>query len=192
MAQLERVGRTESRLQQNWVVWAVRELFRRPNNQIFVLRAMCRWVYVADRTEGLRMIALSAGWALAGIDPDPDFWFPPAREQDRATVRQLLVALFRQVLRDEVFGARALQVMLELALSAHYDPKARERLSELMDMALDGGGHRLAARRLIEHHPRHRRRIRRLFRLARLLDGRPWWSVVAGWGHGSRRGDQAA
>lgn len=180
ITQLKRIGRTESRHQQNWVVWAVREQFRRPNNQVTVLQAMCRWVYEADRTEGLRTIALSVGWALAGIDPDPDFWFPPATEQDQPTVRRLLVALFWHVLRDEIFGARALQLMLEEALAAHYDPKARERLLGLMDMVLDGGSRRLAMRRLTEHHPRHRRRIRRLFRLCRLLEGRPWWTVLAG------------
>ncbi|MEV6604443.1 hypothetical protein [Kutzneria sp. NPDC051319] len=192
LKQLERLGRAESPQQQNWVVWAVRELFRRPDNQITVLQAMCRWVYVADRTEGLRTIALSVGWALAGIDPDPDFWFPPAVGRDRLTVQRLLAALFWHVLRDEVFGARALQSMLELALSAHYDPKARERLIELFDLVLDGGSRRLAIRRLTEHHPRHRRRIRRLFRLFGLLEGRSWLAVLAGWGHGSRRVGQAA
>jgi hypothetical protein len=160
---------------------------RRPNNQVTVLQAMCRWVCEADRTDGLRTIALSVGWALAGIDPDPDFWFPPAVEQDRPTVRRLLVALFRKVLRDEVFGARALQLMLEEALAAQYDPKAREHLLELMDMVLDGVGRRSAMRRLTEQHPRHRRRIRRLFRLCRRLEGRPWWTVPAGWVRGIRR-----
>ena len=192
LSQLERIGRTGSPQQQNWVVWAVRELFRRPDNQIIVLQAMCRWVYVADRTEGLRTVALSVGWALVGIDPDPEFWFPPAVEQDRPTVRRLLVALFWHVMRDEVFGAKALQLMLELALSAQYDPKARDRLTKLMDMILDGGGRRLAMRRLVEHHPRYRRRIRRLFRLCRLLERRPWWAVVAGWWHGSRRAGRPA
>ncbi|MBB5897529.1 hypothetical protein [Kutzneria kofuensis] len=122
--------------QLNAVVWAVCRLFRRPANQITVLQAMCRWVYVADRTEGLRTIPLSVGLQLVGIEPDPDFDFPPA-EADRPTVRRLTVALFWHVLRDEG-------------------------------------------------------RIRRLFRLVRLLDGRPWWTVVAGWAHGSRRADQAA
>jgi len=38
------------------------------------------------------------------------------------------------------------------------------RLLGLMDMVLDGGSRRLAMRRPTEHHPRHRRRIRQLFR----------------------------
>jgi hypothetical protein len=192
LRQLERLGRTGSPQQQNWVVWAVCQLYGRPANQVTVLQAMCRWVYVADRTEGLRTIALSVGWQLVGIDPDPEFDFPPPEEADRLTVRRLMVAMFWHVLRDDVFGARMLQLMLEQAQNARFDPKARARLTALMDMVLDGGGRRLAIRRLVEHHPRHRRRIRRLFRLFRLLAGRPWWAVVAGWGHGSRRAGEAA
>jgi hypothetical protein len=181
LTQLKRLGQTESVQLLNAVVWATCRLFRRPANQITVLQAMCRWVYLGDRTDGLRTIALSVGLQVVGIERDPEFYFPPAEELDRPVVRQLTVALFWHVLRDEVFGARTLQLMLAEALTAHYDPNARERLLELMDMVLAGGGRGSAMRRLIEHHPRHRRRIRRLFHLVRLLEGRPWWKVVAGW-----------
>jgi hypothetical protein len=187
LVQLRRLGQTESPQLLNAVVWSLCRLLRRPANQITVLQAMCRWVYLADRTEGLRTIALSVGLQVVGIERDPEFYFPPAEEADRFTVQRLTVALFWHVLRDEVFGARTVLLMLADARIAHYDPKAHKRLFALMDMVLDGGSRRMAMRRMIEHHPRHRRRIRQLFRLCRRLAGRPWWTVLTGWMQGLRR-----
>jgi len=191
LTQLVRIGRSYWDVQHHWVVWAVGELFRRPGNQLLVLEAMCSWIHLADRTGGLRTIALLAGRRLTGVGFGPESEFPAAAEQDRQDVRRLTVAVLWHVLCDATFGPEALDQLLGCAQLAHVDDKKRARLMALMDLVVDGVRPRVAMRRLVKEHPLLKRRIRRLFRRVRQLEERPWWAVVAGWAYGSRRSGQA-
>jgi hypothetical protein len=188
---LERIADTENKQLLDAVIWAVMTIRAHGRNQVPVLQTMCRWLCAPDEWDGRRVVALSVGWQVVGLGRSAGFEFPEPVEVDRPAATALTRALFGYIIRDGVFGARAIEVMIGLAERARHDPAAMRRLSDLMAMVLGDDSRRAARKALVLRHPYLRRRIGRLFRLVRLLGGRPWWAVVAGWWHGSRRAGDA-